>query len=176
MVQEVREFRESDAEGMTRIYNHYVVNTTVSFETSPVRPADLLERVRKVERSELPWTVAEDSGEIVGYAYAVPWHERRAYRRTCEITVYVSPDRAGEGWGTRLYEALFARLEARKIHSVLGVIALPNEGSIALHEKFGMRKVGHFAEMGFKLGRWVDVGYWQRIFPHPFDENGLRER
>ena len=79
-----------------------------------------------------------------------------------EVTVYVAPGHAGRGIGSRLYGELFPILKTRGIHAVIGGIALPNEASVALHEKFGMRKVAHFEEVGFKFDRWIDVGYWQR--------------
>ena len=80
-----------------------------------------------------------------------------------ESTVYLSPDQAGKGVGTALYDALFTRLESWGAHAVMGGISLPNEASVALHEKLGMRKVAHFEAVGFKFGRWIDVGYWQRL-------------
>ena len=81
-----------------------------------------------------------------------------------EATVYLDPAYAGRGIGSNLYAELFPILQAQGIHVVLGVIALPNEASVSLHERFGMRKVAHFAEVGFKFNRWVDVGCWQRTF------------
>jgi phosphinothricin acetyltransferase len=79
-----------------------------------------------------------------------------------EITVYVAPENARGRIGSSLYARLFPMLQARGIHAVIAGIALANEASVALHEKFGMRKVSHFPEVGFKFGRWIDVGYWQR--------------
>jgi phosphinothricin acetyltransferase len=107
--------------------------------------------------------VAEEAGRVVGYAYATRWRARAAYRYSSEITVYLAHDVGGRGIGTLLYGRLFPLLEARGLHAIMGGIALPNEASVRLHERFGMRKVAHFHEVGFKFGRWIDVGFWQRV-------------
>ena len=77
--------------------------------------------------------------------------------------VYLAPDLVGRGLGTKLYEVLLAQLKEKGFHAVIGGIALPNPASIALHEKFGMKKVAHFKEVGFKFGKWIDVGYWEGV-------------
>ena len=81
-----------------------------------------------------------------------------------ESTVYLSPGATGGGWGSGLYRELFSRLEQLGLHAVIGGITLPNDASVALHEKMGMVKVAHFPQVGFKQGRWLDVGYWQLCF------------
>jgi L-amino acid N-acyltransferase YncA len=100
---------------------------------------------------------------VVGWAYATAWKSRSAYRFSVETTVYVAASHQRRGVGGALYRKLIEDLRARKLHSVVGGIALPNEGSVALHEKLGFRKIAHFAEVGRKLDRWIDVGYWQLI-------------
>lgn len=158
----IRYVRKDDALAIAAIYNHYITETAVTFETEAVSAADMLERIAKIQSVDLPWFVAEeDNGGVVGYAYASKWRERFAYRFSVEVTVYLSPDFLGYGLGTQLYKALFAELKQRSIHSVIGGITLPNSGSIALHEKFGLQKVAHFKEVGFKFDKWLDVGYWQ---------------
>lgn len=152
----------ADAAGVAAIYNHYVTHTVVTFEEATVSPADIAARIEGVQSKSLPWLVAEEAGRIVGYAYATSWHSRSAYRFSSEATVYLAPTATGRGIGTSLYAQLFPMLQARGIHAVMGGISLPNEASVALHEKFGMRKVAHFEAVGFKLDRWIDVGYWQR--------------
>ena len=114
-----------------------------------------------VQSDGLPWLVAELHNQIIGWAYASPWKSRSAYRHSVEITVYLSKQNQSQGYGSRLYQALFAELQKLPVHSVIGGITLPNDASIALHEKFGLRKIGHFKEVGYKFGRWLDVGYWQ---------------
>jgi phosphinothricin acetyltransferase len=137
------------------------LNTAISFETDEVLPEEMASRIREVTAAELPWLVAERDGRIVGYAYASKWKGRCAYRYSVESSVYVDAEHTGQGIGTALYDALLARLRSGKTHVVIGGIALPNEGSVALHERFGFRKVAHFNEVGFKFDRWIDVGYWQ---------------
>ena len=160
----IRAIADSDCDAVTRIYNHYITDTIITFEEEPITAAEIASRVQEVLSSDLPWIVAEEGGEIVGYAYASKWKSRAAYRFSVETTVYLGANRTRGGWGTKLYSELFDQLRARGIHAAIGGIALPNEASIALHEKFGMEKVAHFPEVGFKFGRWIDVGYWQIIF------------
>jgi L-amino acid N-acyltransferase YncA len=155
----------SDADTIARIYNHYVANTIVTFEEEAVSPGQISDRINETRVEGLPWLVAEDDGAVVGYAYASKWKGRCAYRHSVEVTVYLSHLATSRGWGSSLYTALFSELEALGVHVAIGGIALPNEASIALHEKFGMGKVAHFQEIGFKFGQWVDVGYWQKKLP-----------
>ena len=159
----VRVAEPADAAALAAIYNHYVRETVVTFEEEPVAPAEMARRVESVRATGLPWLVAEDDGRVVGYAYATAWRPRSGYRFSVEVTVYVAPDLGGRGIGSRLYGELFPRLAEGGIHAVNGGIALPNAASVALHEKLGLRKVAHFEQVGRKLGRWVDVGYWQLI-------------
>lgn len=151
-----------DAEAIASIYNHYVENTVVTFEEEPVSHAEIAHRIDRVSSASLPWLVAERDVHILGYSYAAPWKQRAAYRFSAEVTVYIAPDQVGLGLGSRLYGELFTMLKARGIHAAIGGIALPNAASVALHEKFGMYKVAHFTEVGFKFQQWIDVGYWQR--------------
>ena len=151
-----------DSADMAAIYNHYVTETVVTFEEEPIPAEEISHRVDEVRSAALPWLVAEEEGRVVGYAYARPWNPRSAYRFSAEITVYLAHDRTRRGIGSKLYDHLFRILQARGIHAVMGGIALPNEASVALHERFGLRKVAEFREVGFKFDRWIDVGYWQR--------------
>jgi phosphinothricin acetyltransferase len=157
----IRAAAPADAAAIAAVYNHYIAQTVVTFEEELVSPAEIARRIEDVRSASLPWLVAEQAGRLAGYAYATKWRPRSAYRFSAEVTVYLAPADAGRGIGSKLYAELFPMLRARGIHAVMGGIALPNEASVALHEKFGMRKVAHFSEVGFKLDRWVDVGYWQ---------------
>jgi phosphinothricin acetyltransferase len=147
---------------MAEIYNHYVRETVITFEEDAVTADQMRARLAEVSEAELPWLVAVHNDAVVGYAYASKWKGRCAYRYSVETTVYVDKAHPGKGYGTRLYEALFDILRSKQMHIAIGGIALPNPVSVALHEKFGLEKVAHFPEVGFKQGRWVDVGYWQR--------------
>ena len=150
-----------DAESIRRIYNHYVQTTAISFEEEPVSAEEMGERIAKVQSMSLPWLVATHSDGVRGYAYATKWRERHAYRFTVECSVYVAPEAIGAGVGSALYEHLLPQLKHQGFHAVVAVIALPNAASAALHEKFGMEKVAHFKQVGYKFGRWHDVGNWQ---------------
>lgn len=157
----IRPVRSEDAEQIATIYNHYINSTFITFEETPVTAADMLQRIQKVTTAGYPWLVAEDSGRAIGWAYVSPWRDRSAYRFTVESSVYIDPHYTGKGWGMRLYAALFAVLNHTSCHVVIGGIALPNDASVALHEKFRMEKIAHFRAVGFKFNQWIDVGYWQ---------------
>ncbi|MFZ6843681.1 arsinothricin resistance N-acetyltransferase ArsN1 family B [Undibacterium sp. RuTC16W] len=150
-----------DAEAICRIYNYYVVNSTISFEEEEVGVTEMTRRILDITH-DYPWLVLERDGMVVGYAYATKWKPRSAYRFSVECSVYLSNDAVGQGAGTLLYESLFDQLSTLGVHSVIGGIALPNSASVALHEKLGFSKVAHFSQIGFKKDRWVDVGYWQK--------------
>ena len=158
----IRAATPADAGSLAGIYNHYVANTIVTFEEEVVPASEMARRVEEVRSVSLPWLCAEHRGQVVGYAYAGRWHRRSAYRFAAEITVYLDPAHARRGLGSSLYGRLFPMLRERRVHAVIGGIALPNAASVALHEKFGLEKVAHFKEVGFKFERWIDGGYWHR--------------
>jgi len=157
----IREAVSSDAQSIAAIYNYYITNTVVTFEESEVTTDEMKSRLKETIEQDLPYLVAELNKQVVGFAYASKWKGRCAYRYSVETTVYLSPDSTGGGLGSLLYIELFSRLEKLGYKTAIGGISLPNPGSIALHEKFGMEKVAHFKEVGFKFEDWVDVGYWQ---------------
>ncbi|MGB8337870.1 MAG: arsinothricin resistance N-acetyltransferase ArsN1 family B [Burkholderiales bacterium] len=157
----IRPAQPRDAEAIAKIYNYYVLNTVITFEEIALTVEEMATRIKQIQSANYPWLIAEENGRVIGYAYASAWKARAAYRHTLESTVYLDPTHVGKGIGSKLYDALFAILREKSIHVVIGVIALPNEASIILHEKFGMHKAAHFSEVGFKFNRWLDVGYWQ---------------
>jgi phosphinothricin acetyltransferase len=156
----IRTATTADAAAIAAIYNHYIATTTISFEEQPVPAEEMAGRIETVG-ARLPWLVCEQDGVIMGYAYATPWRVRSAYRFSVESSVYVSPEHPRKGVGTRLYRVLIDELRARGLHMVIGGIAQPNQASVALHESMGFKKVAHFAEVGMKFGRWIDVAYWE---------------
>lgn len=157
----IRNANEADAAAITRIYNYYIANTVITFETEIVEESEMARRIGDTLTIPLPWLVAEVDQEIVGYAYASRWKGRCAYRFAVEATIYLDPVKTGMGVGTQLYADLIEAIRGHSMRSVIGGISLPNEASIRLHESLGFRKVGHFERVGYKLDRWVDVGYWQ---------------
>ncbi|MBT8092176.1 MAG: GNAT family N-acetyltransferase [Gammaproteobacteria bacterium] len=161
MTSRIRTAHEADAGAIAVIYNHYIAESCITFETDPVSEADMATRIRDTLAIPLPWLVAEASGRIAGYAYASKWKGRCAYRFAVETTIYLDPDATGGGAGTRLYTALIDAVRAASMRSAIGGIALPNDASIRLHENLGFRKVGHFERVGYKHDKWIDVGYWQ---------------
>ncbi|MBN8808486.1 MAG: N-acetyltransferase [Sphingomonas sp.] len=181
----LRPARPDDAAAIAAIYAPYVLTGTVSFETEA--PDARAIRTRMAASGGLyPWLVAtngEAEGDgVLAYAYATQFRERPAYRWVVETSVYVSGAAQGQGVGRLLYQSLVKTLRAQGFVHAVGVIALPNDHSIQLHEATGFRRAGVLREMGYKQGRWVDVGFWQReltdatIPPgdvRPFSEVGM---
>jgi L-amino acid N-acyltransferase YncA len=158
----IRKATVEDAEAICTIYNHYIENTTISFEEHPVSVKEMQDRIIKITNS-LPWLISENKERITGYAYADTWMIRSAYRYTVVSAIYLDPKFLRQGIGSRLYQRLLSDLRQHSLHSVIGIIALPNPASIGLHEKLGFEKVAHFKQVGRKFGKWIDVGYWERI-------------
>ncbi|HBC86938.1 MAG TPA: phosphinothricin acetyltransferase [Lentisphaeria bacterium] len=159
----IRKAKTTDAKTICSIYNYYIENTVVTFEEVPLSASEMAKRIKDIGK-DFPWIVYVEGKQILGYAYAGKWKTRCSYRLTVESTVYLHRDAVGKGIGTKLYKALLPMLKKNGFHVVVGGIALPNKGSVALHEKFGFKKVAHFKEVGFKFGKWIDVGYWELIF------------
>jgi L-amino acid N-acyltransferase YncA len=159
----VRNARPRDAGRIATIYNHYISQTIVTFEESPIESAEMAARIDDVLAAGLPFLVVESGGEVVGYAHASKWKGRCAYRFSVEVSAYLHHDVVGRGFGSTLYQELCPRLADNGFHALIGGIALPNDASIRLHEKFGFEQVARFPEVGFKFGRWIDVGYWQCV-------------
>jgi phosphinothricin acetyltransferase len=158
----IRPCEADDVAAICEIYNHYIANTVITFEETPLQVSQMAQRIQACTQ-RYPWLVCEDAaGLIVGYAYASKWKERAAYKHTAESTVYVRAGHGGQGHGKALYAALLEALPARGCHVVLGCIALPNAESVGLHEHFGFEKVAHFTEVGRKFEQWLDVGYWRK--------------
>ena len=158
----IRPALPDDAPQICDIYNHYVEKTVITFEEETVSNAEMSRRISDTTMT-FPWLIAERNGSIAGYAYATTWKSRSAYRFAVESAIYLKPDMTGHGIGHDLYESLIGELQKRRLHCVIGGIALPNAASVALHEKLGFKKIGDFAEVGWKLNTWVDVGYWELI-------------
>ena len=157
----VRAATESDAEDIARIYNPYILNTCITFEEHPVTVREISRRIQEIVDASLSYLVVEQNGLVIGFAYAVRWKSRSAYKYSVETSIYLDPSMVGKGLGRRLYVSLLDRLREKDIHTAIGGIALPNPTSIRLHEKLGFTKVAEFHEVGFKFGEWINVGYWQ---------------
>jgi phosphinothricin acetyltransferase len=157
----VRVARPGDAAACAAIYAPYVRDTPISFEAVPPDEIEMGRRLTETLR-KLPWLVAEDAGRVLGYAYAAPHHTRAAYRFTVDSSVYIARDERRRGLGRLLYRTLFVLLERQGFVAVHAGITLPNAPSVAFHEGFGFEPIGVYRGVGYKLGAWYDVGWWQR--------------
>ena len=171
MAATLRPARDGDGAAIAAIYAPHVLAGTVSFETEAPDAAAM--RARMVASDGLyPWIAAvagdgDGDGQVLGYAYAGQFSAREAYRWAVETTVYVAANAQRRGVGRRLYAGLVATLRAQGFCQAIGRIALPNAGSIALHEATGFRRAGSFAAIGWKHGQWIDVDYWQCALAPP---------
>lgn len=159
----IRAAGPADAAAIAAIYAPYVAGGTVSFETDPPDTRAMRSRITASD-GLYPWIVAT-SGEsdiVLGYAYATKWRDRPAYKYIVETSIYMAGDRQQQGAGRLLYDALVDTLVEQDFTQAIAMIALPNDASITLHESCGFRRGGVFREVGWKQGRWIDVGLWQR--------------
>lgn len=150
-----------DAAGCLEIYRPFVESSHSTFETEVPSVDAFAERMRRF-LSTHPWLVAIEGERVIGYAYAAPFKDRTAYQWTAEVSVYVAPAARQRGVGRALYRALFQCMREQGYLNAVGLIAQPNEASVALHEGLGFERVAWLPKPGFKLGRWHDVGWWWR--------------
>jgi L-amino acid N-acyltransferase YncA len=162
----VRAASAADAAACAAVYAPYVRDTAISFELEAPGEAEMRRRIEAAGATHA-WLVLEQAGAVVGYAYGAQLHPRAAYRWSCEVSVYVEMGRRRTGAGRALYEALFERLAARGFRNVLAGMTVPNEASAGLHRAMGFRPVGTYRNIGYKLGRWHDVAYFQREIGDP---------
>jgi L-amino acid N-acyltransferase YncA len=151
----------ADAPGLLAIYGPYVEDTAITFETAVPTAEEMAERIRATMPAH-PWLVAVDGDEVVGYAYAHLFAPRAAYRWAAETSVYVGSGTHRRGAGRRLYRALVELLAVQGYREALAGITIPNVASVALHENMGFARVATYERVGWKLGSWHDVGWWQR--------------
>lgn len=162
---EVRAGVESDLEALTELYNHYVRETPITFDTAVFAPEERRRWLLSHPEDgpyRLKVAVETDSQEILGYATSSPYRAKPAYVTSVETTVYVAPHAGGRGIGTLLYGALFEALSGEDLHRAYAGIAQPNEASTRLHERFGFRYVGTYREVGRKFGRYWDVAWYEK--------------
>jgi phosphinothricin acetyltransferase len=160
-----------DGAACARVYAPYVRDSVASFEEREPSAEELARRIELISRTH-PWLVAEERGDVVGYAYASPHRERAAYRWAADVAVYVAPDRRRTGIGRALYGALLPLLVRQGLRIVCAGITLPNDASVRLHESFGMKPVGIYRRIGWKAGAWHDVGWWQGELQPPDADGG----
>jgi phosphinothricin acetyltransferase len=158
----IRPVRIGDAAAIAGIYNYYVEHTVISFEERPVSIHAMEGRIRDIS-SDYPWFVCEKGGEVLGYAYINRWKDRIAYRYSAEASIYLKTGYGGKGLGSALFSRLLEAVPKTGIHALVSGITLPNDGSVALHEKFGFTQIARFNEIGYKMDTWLDVGYWELV-------------
>ncbi len=157
----IRPVQPGDAESIARIYAPYVEESAITFELDAPGAGTMRERILAVT-ARFSWLVAELDGILCGYAYADLYRTRAAYRWAVETTVYVDRDMPRRGIGRALYAPLIEASTAAGFVTALGVIALPNDASVALHEAMGFVHAGTQTGVGYKFDRWHDIGFWQR--------------
>ena len=160
MAVKIRVAEPEDAQGLLAIYAPFCEASTVSFEIAAPTAAQMAERLARIV-PQYPWLVCEIDSRIAGYVYASAHRERAAYRWAVDVAVYVADDFRRRGVGRGLYTSLFTILRNQGYVKALAGITLPNAGSVGLHEALGFRPVATYRRIGYKLGRWLDVGWWE---------------
>ncbi|PRR83121.1 GNAT family N-acetyltransferase [Clostridium vincentii] len=158
----IRNVRIEDAKEIVDIYNYYILNSNVTFEIDSIDLEEMEKRIMENIKSN-PWIVYEENNKILGYAYVGEWKSRVAFRFAKEMSVYLDVNLRGRGIGTKLMEKLLAECKKCDIHTLISIITMPNDTSLALHKKFGFEKAGYFKEVGFKGEKWLDVIYLQLL-------------
>jgi L-amino acid N-acyltransferase YncA len=153
-----------DAAQCAEIYGPFVTDTVISLEERPPGSAEMAARIEQTSHS-YPWLVSQDGGSVVGYAYASRHRERAAYRWAADVAVYVHEGHRRRGIGHALYHTLFELLARQGVRIACAGITLPNQASVALHESCGFQPVGIYRRIGWKMGAWWDVGWWQLELP-----------
>jgi phosphinothricin acetyltransferase len=165
----VRTATTDDADAIAAIYAPIVTGTTISFELVPPSADDMRARIASILPA-LPWFVSlDDAGQVNGYVYAGRHRDRAAYQWSVDVTAYVHGEARRTGVGRRLYGVLFDELLRLGYCQAFAGIALPNAASVGLHEAMGFEKIGVYRNVGFKFGRWHDVGWWQKELQRPED-------
>ncbi len=158
----IREVCLKDAKDIAEIYNTYIEQTTITFETSPVNEEEMRKRIQDIS-AHYPYFVYEKNGEIIGYCYAHKWKEKKAYNHTAETTIYLKRNQCGKGIGKELMNTLIDACKEKGIHALIACITVPNEASVKLHESLGFQQVSRFYEVGYKFDRRLDVYDFERI-------------
>ena len=165
MSAEVRAATPDDAHAIAAVYAPYVTDGVASFEAAPPSAAEFAQRMDAPPR--LPWLVAAADGAVVGFAYASKHRTRAAYRWSVDVSVYLAAQARGRGIGRALYARLLPEVRALGYVSAFAGITLPNPASVGLHEAMGFTPVGVYPDVGFKHGRWRDVGWWRLRLQEP---------
>jgi len=164
----IRNATANDAHAICNIYNYYVLNTAITFETTAVSVEEMQRRIQEVLNNRLPYFIAEIDHNVLGYCYLHRWNNRCAYSSTKEVSIYLDKDVRRQGIGEQLFGHLLKNINLYdQTHVLISGICIPNEASVHLHEKFGFKQISHMREIGRKFDEWHDVGHWELILSHP---------
>jgi phosphinothricin acetyltransferase len=158
----VRPATVADAAGINAVYNHYIRETPITFDLAPWELAQRQAWLHEHAGGRHQVFVAVERDVVVGFASSGPWRPKAAYERCVETSIYVAPEHVGRGLGNALYAELFAALEGHDVHRVLAGVTMPNDASVAIHERFGFARAGYFTEQGYKFDRYWDVAWFER--------------
>ncbi len=164
MAMVIRNGESGDLNDLVEIYNHYVTNTHITFDTEPFLVTDRIQWFNQfAETGPYRLLVALEGDGIIGYASSTRFKARAAYNTSVETTIYLDPEAGGRGVGRLLYGRLIDELVAEPaVHRAYGGVALPNDASVSLHEALGFRRVGSYHEVGYKFDRYWDVDWFER--------------
>jgi len=157
----IRDVQLSDAARIAEIYNYYIENTIITFEKDIIDEAEIKRRITGIATKKFPYIVCEHDGIVIGYAYLNNWRSRVAYDITLETSIYLDHQATGSGIGYILYKELIQQARNINLHSLIGVISLPNPASQKLHKQLGFQLIGNFKESGTKFNQLIDVEFWQ---------------
>ena len=152
-----------DAADIAAIYNYYIRETIITFETEEIDTAEMENRIKKILEAGYPFIVHEENNKITGYAYVGKFRERSAYSESLETSIYLDINEKGRGIGRKLYKRLIELSQEAGVHVLIGVVSYPNLASQRLHESVGFEKAGVIKEAGKKFGKYIDVEFWSYI-------------
>ncbi|MFV0469547.1 MAG: GNAT family N-acetyltransferase [Dysgonomonas sp.] len=163
MDKNIRKAGLDDAAAICNIYNYYIENTTITFETEAITNEAMKKRISNSMQQDLPFYVLEVNAQIAGYYYLHEWNSKQAFATTMEVTVYLDKDLTGKGLGSQLFQHLLANVDRQKIHVLIAGICVPNEESVRLHERFGFEQVSFMKQIARKFNQWCDIAHWVLI-------------
>ena len=159
----IRGVEVRDAADIAAIYNYYITETIITFETEEIDTAEMENRIKKILEAGYPFIIHEENNKITGYAYVGKFRERSAYSESLETSIYLDINEKGRGIGRKLYKRLIELSQEAGVHVLIGVVSYPNLASQRLHESVGFEKAGVIKEAGKKFGKYIDVEFWSYI-------------
>lgn len=158
----IRQATKEDTQAIRDIYQPYIENTNITFETELPSLADFQQRIQNI-KAKYPYLVLEEAGKIVGYAYLSSFSPRKAYDPSAEISIYLAEEAQGKGWGKVLCQSLLTEARKQNIVTIYACVAVPNPPSIGLHQALGFEQVAYFEKCAYKHKQWLDVVYLRKL-------------